>query len=62
LQQPQPPPPIIVKIIEPPNDPTGGLGDLLLSALGVSGVMFVGAILMGIVTAALLYWVRSRAA
>jgi hypothetical protein len=58
----QPPPPIIVKIIEPPEDPTGGLGDLLLSALGVSGVMFIGAILMGIVMAAVLYWLRSRSA
>jgi hypothetical protein len=58
----QPPPPIIVKIIEPPADPTGGLGDLLLSALGVSGVMFIGAILMGIVMAAVLYWLRSRSA
>jgi hypothetical protein len=57
----QPPPPIIVRIIEP-ADPTGGLGDLLLSALGVSGVMFIGAILMGIVTAAILYWLRSRSA
>jgi hypothetical protein len=58
----QPPPPIIVKIIEPPGDPTGGLGDLLLSALGVSGVMFLGAILMGIVMAGILYWLRSRSA
>jgi hypothetical protein len=58
----QPPPPIIVRIIEPPADPTGGLGDLLLSALGVSGVMFLGAILMGIVTAGILYWLRSRSA
>jgi hypothetical protein len=58
----QPPPPIIVRIIEPPPDPTGGLGDLLLSALGVSGVIFIGAILMGMVTAGILYWLRSRSA
>jgi hypothetical protein len=55
-----PAPPIIVKIFETPKDPTEGLADVLLGALGVTGVIFVGAILMGLVTAALLYWLRSR--
>jgi hypothetical protein len=56
----QPPPPIIVKIIEPPYDPTEGLADVLMGALGVSGVIFVGAMVMGVLLAAVLFWVRSR--
>jgi hypothetical protein len=59
VQQPAAPP-IIVKIIETPKDPTGGLADVLLGALGVTGVIFVGALVMGLVTAAVLYWLRSR--
>jgi hypothetical protein len=58
----QPAPPIIVKIIETPKDPTEGLADVLLGALGVTGVLFAGALVMGLVTAALLYWLRSRSA
>jgi hypothetical protein len=57
----QPPaPPIIVRIIETPKDPTEGLADVLLGALGVTGLIFVTAIVMGVMTAALLYWLRSR--
>ena len=61
LQQPPPPPPIIVRIFETPKDPTEGLADVLLSALGVTGAIFFGAILAGIVTAGLLYWLRRSA-
>jgi hypothetical protein len=61
VQQPAPPP-IIVKIFETPKDPTEGLADVLLGALGVTGAIFVGALLMGVVTAAVLYWLRSRSA
>jgi hypothetical protein len=57
----QPAPPIIVRIIETPKDPTGGLYNVLLGALGVTGLIFVGAILMGLVTAGILYWLRRSA-
>jgi hypothetical protein len=53
-----PAPPIIVRIIETPKDPTEGLYNVLLGALGVTGLIFVGAILMGVVTAGILYWLR----
>ena len=56
--QPPPAPPIIVRIIETPKDPTEGLYNVLLGAMGVTGLIFVGAIVMGIVTAGILYWLR----
>jgi hypothetical protein len=57
----QQPPPIIVKIVEPPHDPTG-LADVLLGAIGLSGAITLLAILAGIVTAALMFWFRHRSA
>ena len=51
--------PVIVKIIEPPYDPTG-LADVLVGVLGLSGVLGLGAILIGIGIGGLMYWVRSR--
>lgn len=57
MQSPAPPP-IIVRIIETPKDPTEGLYNVLLGAMGVTGLIFVGAILMGVVTAGILYWLR----
>jgi hypothetical protein len=51
--------PVIVKIIEPKHDPTG-LADVLIGALGLTGVL----VLLGIVAAvgfgAVLFWLRSR--
>jgi hypothetical protein len=61
VQQAPPPPPIIVKIIEPPHDPTG-LADVLLGALGLSGVITLIAIVCGVALAALLFWFRRRSA
>ena len=53
--------PIIVKIIEPPSD-VSGLADVLLGALGLTGVIVVAAVLCGIVCAGLMYFVHSRQA
>jgi hypothetical protein len=55
----QPPaPPIIVRIYETPKDPTEGLYNVLLGALGVTGAIFVGAIVMGLILAGVLFWLR----
>jgi len=60
--QDQPSAPVIVKIIQPPKDPTGGLGEVLLGSLGLSGVITLLAILCGVVLGVILFWVRSRSA
>ena len=51
--------PIIVKIIEPPKDPTG-LADVLVGALGLTGVLGLAAILIGIAVGGVIFWMRSR--
>jgi ABC-type phosphate transport system permease subunit len=51
--------PIIVKIVEPPHDPTG-LADVLLGSLGLTGVIVLAAVLMGVLMAGVLFWMRSR--
>jgi hypothetical protein len=52
--------PIIVKLIDPPSD-ISGLADVLLGAIGITGVIVVGALLFGLVLAGALFWIRSRA-
>jgi hypothetical protein len=52
-------PPIIVKLIEPNNDPIG-LADVVIGALGLSGALAVCAILLGVLLAGVLFFVRSR--
>lgn len=60
IQGAQPPSePIIVRIIDPPSD-IQGLGDVLLGALGITGAIVVAAVLFGILTAGVLFWIRSR--
>lgn len=49
--------PIIVRIIPPKED---NLYDVMVGALGVTGVMIVVALLAALVFAGVLYWVRSR--
>jgi len=56
---PQQPPPIIVKIVETPHDPTG-LSDVLLGALGLSGVLLLMALIAGVGVGGILYLTRSR--
>jgi hypothetical protein len=55
----QDPAPVIVKIIEPPKDPTG-LADVLIGVLGLSTVLGLAAISIGVAIGALIFWVRSR--
>jgi hypothetical protein len=51
--------PVIVRIIEPPKDPTG-LADVLVGVLGLSSVLGLAAIAIGIAIGGLIFWVRSR--
>jgi hypothetical protein len=51
--------PIIVKLVEPPRDPTG-LAGVLVGALGLAGAITLVAVACGLVTAAIIYFVRSR--
>jgi hypothetical protein len=51
--------PIIVKLIDPPGDPTG-LADVLLGALGLTGVLAVAAVTLGLLLGAVMFWLRSR--
>jgi hypothetical protein len=51
--------PIIVKIVETPKDPTG-LADVLLGALGITGVLTLLAVTLGILMAGVLFLARSR--
>ena len=54
--------PIIVKLVEPPRDPTG-LAGVLIGALGLTGAITLIAIVFGAITAAIIFWVRrSRSA
>lgn len=50
--------PIIVKIVEPSE--LSGLADVLLGAIGLTGVLTLGAILAGVLVAGLMLWWRSR--
>jgi hypothetical protein len=52
--------PIIVRIIEPPDDPIGDIGNVLMSALGISGVITLAALLIGLLVGGLMFWLRSR--
>jgi hypothetical protein len=49
--------PIIVRIVEPPDT---RLADVLIGSLGLSGVIAVGAITVGLVVGGLMFWLRSR--
>jgi hypothetical protein len=53
-------PPVTVRIVEPKSDPTGGLADVLLTSLGLTGVLVLIAIVAGAVFAGILFLVRSR--
>jgi high-affinity Fe2+/Pb2+ permease len=49
--------PIIVKLVDPKKD---GLYEVMVGALGVTGVMVVVAVVAAIVLAGVLFWRRSR--
>jgi hypothetical protein len=59
LSRLQPKDPIIVKIIEPPSD-VSGLADVLLGALGITGVLVLAAVLLGVALAGIMFFIRSR--
>jgi ABC-type phosphate transport system permease subunit len=50
---------ITVRLVRPNQDGTG-LGDVLLTSLGLTGVMVLIAVVAGIVMAAVLFFWRSR--
>ena len=49
--------PIIVRIIEPPSD-LESLGDVLLGALGITGVIVVAAVVAGVLFAVVMFVMR----
>ena len=49
--------PVIVKLVEPPGDPTG-LADVLIGALGLTGVIVVVALLLAVIFGGALFWLR----
>jgi hypothetical protein len=52
--------PIVVKIIEPPNQELGGLADVLLGSLGLTGILVLGALVAALIFGSVLFWIRSR--
>ena len=52
-------PPIIVKLVEPPRDPIG-LAGVLIGALGLAGAITLVAVASGVVTALVIFLIRSR--
>jgi urea transporter len=57
FQNPPPDSPIVVKIVEPKQT---GLAEVVIGAIGLSGVLFLIAILLAVVMAAVLFYLRSR--
>jgi hypothetical protein len=51
--------PIIVKIMPQEGDPTG-LADVLIGALGLTGVLVLLAVVAALVFGSVLFWFRSR--
>jgi hypothetical protein len=46
VQSPQPAQPILVRVIEEPVETTG-IGDIVVGALGLTGVMLLAALILG---------------
>jgi hypothetical protein len=55
----KPPEPIIVDIVEPKSE-VEGLSDVLIGALGLTGLLVLCAVLAAGVFAGVLFWMRSR--
>jgi len=51
--------PIIVKLVDPPKDPTG-LAGVLIGALGLTGAITLIALTLGVLLAVVMFWMRSR--
>jgi hypothetical protein len=56
---PQPSSPIIVKLVDPPSE-LATLSDVLLGSLGLSGVLALLAILLGVALGGVMFWIRRR--
>jgi hypothetical protein len=56
----QPPSPIIVDIGETKKSEVEGLSDVLIGALGLTGLLMLGAVIAGAAFAGVLFWIRSR--
>lgn len=55
--------PIIVRIPDPPGDPTlNALSDVLVGSVGLTGAIVLVAVVLGLVLAGLMFWLRSRQA
>ena len=53
--------PIIVTIQQtPPKSELSGLADVLLGSLGLTGVIVIAALLLGVALAGVMFWIRSR--
>ncbi len=57
FQNPAPDSPIVVKIVEPKQN---GLADVVIGAIGLSGVLFLIAVVLAVVVAGVLFYLRSR--
>jgi hypothetical protein len=49
--------PIIVRVLEEPVKSTG-VGDVILGALGITGVLLLAALLLGALLGGLLIWIK----
>jgi hypothetical protein len=58
----QPAGPIIVDITEPPKSELSTLSHVLLGSLGLSGVLALAAITLGIALGGLMFWLKRRSA
>jgi hypothetical protein len=61
LQDQPPGAPIIVTITEAPKSDLSRLSDVLLGSLGLSGVLALMAITLGIALGGLMFWIKRRA-
>jgi hypothetical protein len=52
--------PIIVDITEPPKSELSTLSQVLLGSLGLTGVLALTAILLGIGIGGLVFWIKKR--
>jgi hypothetical protein len=50
---------VIVKLVPPKSD-LATLSDVLLGSLGLSGVLALGGVLLGLMVGGLLFWARHR--
>jgi len=51
--------PVVVKIVEPPHDPTG-ISDVIIGAIGLTGFIVLLALLFGLTFAGILVWFRRK--